>query len=309
MKRRALLASVGMGVSTGLAGCFGGGGNNNNQQTETEGGASTPTATPLGEAAQLSLQQIEAPPQAELQIEYTFRIHVQNSGEQPGVYRAPVSVRRSGDTEYRQVTEAMVYVEPGETQAATISIPPFTGVGSANIRIESPQNQWRVNIVGPELTSGEAFVLPNDSTITVRQIEMAVNNGGTGPNDQELSPPTDQQYVFIYLEVQNNTAAEDWTPNPEWFRVQYRDSEYSEAFISGPGRYERRIISSGSTYRGWIPYLVPASASRADLQVKYTEPTNDLIAYWQSEGAIEDSGDSGDGSADNGSSTTTGSQG
>lgn len=304
MKRRALLASVGVGVSTGLAGCFGGGNNNSNdQQTESGGRASTPTGTPLGEEAQLSLRQIDAPPSAEIQLEYTFRIHVRNSGEQPGVYTAPVTVRRSGESQYRQVTEALVYVEPGETQAAEISIPPFSGIGSANIRIESPQNQWRVDITGPELTYGEYFTLPGQMPISVQRVDLAQNNGGVGPNGSEVTAPSGEQYVFAHIEVQNNADTEDFIPEPDSFSVQYQGTQYTPVFFGGQGRYTQAIVSSGTTYQGWIPFVVPSSASLDDLTVKYSSgtSTDSLLAFWQSEAAISD----GEAGSNTGTETTT----
>jgi hypothetical protein len=296
-----------MGVSTGLAGCFGGGNDNsNNQQTESSGGPSTPTGTPLGADAQLSLRQIDAPPEAEIQQEYTFRIHVENSGGQPGVYTAPVTVRRSGESNYQQVTEALTYVEPGETQAADISIPAFTGTGSANIRIESPQNQWRVNIVGPELAYDESFDIPDGPTISVRRIELTSNNGGVGPNGQEVSSPTGQQYVFAYIEVQNSSAGDDWTPEPESFGLKYQNSDSSVTYFAASGRYRRQVISSGTTYQGWLPYLVPESVSRSDVAIEYTQSASNVVAEWRSPNDADSSGSS---STAGGSTSTSSQQG
>jgi len=309
MERRALLASLGVGLTTGLAGCFGGGGGDDTN-TETIGGQSTPTGTPLPDSAQLSLESIDAPEAAEVQDEYTFTINVSNNGGQPGVYRAPVNVRRGGGVSYQAVNDALVYVDPGETQTAEISIPPFQFTGAANIQVEGAQNQWRIQINGRELPFGGSFRTVEGMVMSITRIELRdsyVYNGPSG--EQEIEATDGDQYAFVYIEVANETGREEFTPRPANFRLLYEEAELTTELVNRQeGQYRESRIQAGVSTSGWMPFLVSAEATVDDLNVKYDSGTGTRtqIAYWRRTNTGDD-GQETDGESGSGTATPTGS--
>jgi hypothetical protein len=291
-----------VGLTTGLAGCFGGGGGGDTN-TETIGGQSTPTGTPLPDAAQLALESIDAPSEAEIQSEYTFTINVSTGGGQPGVYRAPVNVRRGGGVSYQEVNDALVYVAPGETQAADISIPPFQFTGAANIQVEGAQNQWRIQINGRELPFGGTFATAEGMVMSITRIELRDSYVYNGPGgEQEIEATEGNQYAFVYIDVSNETGREEFTPRPADFRVLYGGSELTTELVNREeGQYRESRIQAGATTSGWMPFLVPSEATVEDLNVKFDSGsgTRNQIAYWRR------SNEADDGGQESGSSTAT----
>ena len=288
MKRRALLASAGVGVAS-LSGClFGGGGDDESETTTTESGTQ-PIQDVDKSGANLRLASIDAPESVELNAAYTFELTVTNEGETAGVYRAPVTVQRNGEVQFRQAREALVYVEPGETQTATVSVRGFDELGRANIRVDGASNQWGIQVTRRRLPFGGTFV-SNNMAITIDRVELDSGQGN-------------EQSVYVYVRVRN-TGQQNYAPPPDSFYVRYEGARYDkDLYGSKSPEYYDVNLRQGQTEAGIVTYTLPASATVDDLRVEYAR--GDQEAVWLkpdgSSGADTSDG-SGDGGSADGSS-------
>jgi len=281
MKRRALLTTVGAGV-TGLAGCLGLGGGGGGDSSGSDSTPSTATFTPISGSPDMSLERINASGQTEIGQAYSFEIEVTNRGDRPGIYRAPINIRAQGDLEFETVDTAQVFVEPGETQTATISLPPFDFAGQANIRFESSRNEWTVQVVGPDLTFGQSFDTRTGVRITVQRVALQDSYSYVSAGEEQTAEaPEGSQWAFVYLRIEA-TGGQSYSPPPEAFRIQANGVDYRPAFITRQeGKYLQQTVSQGGPLEGWIGYEVPASLSLQNVSVKW-EPGNDanITATW-----------------------------
>lgn len=277
MKRRVLLASMGAGMA-GTAGCLTG--DSNNAENTPEGDEGTPVAvsTPTGKGAEFELLGISASDRAEISKEYTFEITVENTGEQPGVYRAPAKVKTGDDVGYNDMALAMVYLEGGETKTATVAIPPFESVGNADVRFADPKNTWGVNIVGPDLAMGESF--PVDGLqITYESVELrdsvAYDIGGLA-SEQTYTPNDGGQFAVVVVKVESTEKA-SWMADAANYTMVIDGNERGPHTDAG---YNKRSLSEGQTQRVELPYEVPADVAKSDLMFKYSGTRENKYARW-----------------------------
>lgn len=265
MKRRALLASVGVGMVS-LSGClFGGGGSDDDAPPTTTDSGTQPLQEVDKSGAKLRLTSINTSDSVELNEEYTFEISVKNAGETAGVYRAPVTVQRNGEVKFIKEREALVYVRPGETQKATISVTGFDEIGRANVRLDGASNQWSVDVTRRRLPFGGTF-LSNGMAITVDRVELA-------PRQQD-----DEQWAYVYVRVRNN-GQQDYAPPPDRFFIRYEGSRYKKALYGSKSpEYYDVNLRTGQTEAGIIQYSLPASATVEDLHIEYDR--GDQQAIW-----------------------------
>lgn len=283
MKRRALLTTVGAGV-TGLAGCLGLGGGDGGSSSGSDSTPTTPTFTPVSGGPELSLERINASGQAQIGNEYSFEVAVTNTGDRPGIYRAPIKLRGGGDVEFETIDSARIYVEPGETQTATISIPEFQFIGEANVRFESPRNEWSVDIVGPELPFGQFFSTPVGLRLTVRRVELQEEYAYTSAGEEQTAAaPDGSQWAFLYVEIRNRTGGESFGPEKSQFTLQTPTADYDPAFISREqNKYFQQRIPEEGRQRGWIGYEVSDSLTIEDVSVNWVsrDESRPLEATW-----------------------------
>ena len=277
MKRRALLASAGVGV-TSLTGClFGGGGGGSEQETTAQGTQPLQDVDKTG--SELSLVSISAPEEVQVNQEYAFTFSVKNAGDTAGVYRAPVSVQREGQVEFEQEATALVYVEPGETQTASISISRFKDIGRANVRLDGAANQWGIKITRRRLPFGGTYNSRNIA-VTVDQVELAPQTRG-GDNSQ---------WAYVYVRARS-TNEQNYAPPPKNFYVVYNGARYEKVLYgTKTPEYNNVIIREGQTEAGIIQFSIPKEATVADLTVEY-ERRNQQAVWLRPEGS--DSGSSG----------------
>jgi hypothetical protein len=280
MKRRALLASAGVGMAS-LTGCLFGGGGGDSEATTTASG-SQPLQDVNRSGAKLKLVSIDAPESTQLNEPYEFQLTVKNSGDTAGVYRAPVTVQRKGEVEFREEREALVYVDPGETQSATISLSAFAEVGRANIRLDGADNQWGIEVRRRRLPFGGTFVA-NGMAITVDRVELEARDGGR----------ENRQWANVYVRVEN-TGQQNYAPSPDRFYIRYDGVRYSKALYGGASpEYNDVNLRQGQTEAGIIQYTIPESATAEDLQIEF-ERRNQQAIWLRPDGT---DGGSGSGSA------------
>lgn len=288
MKRRALLASAGVGMAS-LTGCLFGGGGGGSEATTTASG-SQPLQDVDRSGAKLKLVSIDAPGNIELNEPYEFQLTVENSGDTAGVYQAPVTVQRKGEVEFRQEREALVYVEPNETQTATIRISSFDEVGRANIRLDGAENQWGIEVSRRRLPFGGTFDT-NSMAVTVDRVELAERTGGQ----------QDTQWAYLYVRVKN-TGQQNYAPPPDRFFIRYDGVRYSKALYGNKSpEYNDVNLRTGQTEAGIVQFTIPESATVADLQVEFDRRDQQAIWVRPEGGSRSDGGsgsDSGGGSGD-----------
>lgn len=305
MKRRALLTSMGVGMA-GMAGCLGG--NSNNKSTpKNKQGSPIAVSTPKGKKAQFKLTTINASATAEVGSEYQFEVSVKNTGDQPGVYRVPVKTRTGDDVRYREISEAMIYLEPGTEKTAQITVPAFNTVGNSDVRFAEPENTWQVNVVGPKLPFGESFRV-DGLRITYETLEfrdsVTYKLGGIG--DQTYTPRSDGNKFAVVIVKVRGVGRSSWMGDAYRYKAKIDGNKKSPFTDAG---YNKRSLSGGETKRVELPYEVPGDATKADLVFRYSGQRQDRYADWSTrwgtKTSSEDDTSTDSGSSDSSSTTTT----
>lgn len=282
MKRRALLASAGVGMAS-LTGCLfgGGGGGDGDSEATTTASGSQPMQDVDRSGAKLQLVSIDAPGNVQLGEPYEFQLTVENTGDTAGVYQAPVTVQRKGEVEFRQEREALVYVEPNQTQTATISITSFDEVGRANIRLDGADNQWGIEVSRRRLPFGGTFT-SRGMAITVDRVELESREGGR----------QDTQWANVYVRVKN-TGQQNYAPPPDRFFVRYDGVRYTKALYGSKSpEYNDVNLRKGQSEAGIIQFTIPESATVEALQVEY-ERRNQQAIWVRPEGSGGSDGSDG----------------
>ena len=302
MKRRVLLASMGAGMA-GTAGCLTGNSNKSENTPKEDVGTPIEPATPTGKRAEFELTGISATGNAEVGKEYTFEVTVKNTGDQPGVYRAPARVKTGDSVQYKDRAMAMVYVEPGKTKTAAVSLPPFESVGNANVRFATPENTWQVDIVGPDLAMGESFRV-DGFEITYESVEfrdsVTYELGGLS-TEQTYTPAGGGQFAVVIVKVES-VGRSSWMGDADKYTVVLDGNERSPYTDAG---YNKRSLSEGQTQRVELPYEVPGDVSKSDLIFKYSGVRANKYARWSPGFVGRSSGSDADGTGDAEDETTT----
>jgi hypothetical protein len=295
MKRRTLLASAGVGIAS-LTGCLFGGGGGDDSATPTTVAGSQPVRNVSRSSADLRLKSINASDSAPLNSPYNFELVVENTGDTAGVYRAPVSVQRTGTVEFRQEREALVYVEPGETQTAEITIPPFSEIGRVNVRLGGAANQWGVEVTERRLAFGGTF--PNDGlSITVDRVELTESY--QGPRGGNVEASDGQQWAFVWVRVRNTGPRAARSPNTREISFLHDGAEYSSyGYANRSPEYESEALQSGQESGGIIQYQVPASISKDDIAIRFEQ--RGARAVWLSPDGGGNGTDGSSGTGDSG---------
>ncbi len=277
MKRRALLTSMGVGMA-GMAGCLGGNSGNGGSNQNKNQAPSIAASTPKGKKASFSLTSINASGTAEVSKSYQFDISVKNTGGQPGVYQAPAKVRTGDSVKYRTVTNAMVYVEPGSTATAQITLPSFSSVGKADIRFDSPENTWQVDVIGPKLPLGGTF-RADGFDITYERIEFkdSVTYSVSGmSSDRSYSPPPESKLAVVTIKLRSIGGA-DWMADPYNYKAKVNGVTRTPFTDAG---YGKQTLAGGEIKRVTLPYEVPKDAAKSDIKFRYNAQRANKYARW-----------------------------
>jgi len=274
MKRRALLASAGVGIAS-LTGCLFGGGGGDDSDTETTVAGSQPVQNVSRNAADLRLKSINAADSTPLNERYTFEITVENSGDTAGVYRAPVTVQRGDGVEFQQEREALVYVEPGEEQTAAITIAGFSEIGRVNVRLDGASNQWGVEVRERRLPFGGTFRY-DSIELTVDRVELA--DSYTGPRGGTVEAEAGQQWAFAWVRARNVGSERARSPITRNIRVIHEGAEYtSYGYATRRPQYESTTLQSGQETGGIIQYQVPSSVTRDEVTVRFQQRGTEAV--------------------------------
>ena len=277
MKRRTLLASAGVGIAS-LTGCLFGGGGGGDSDTETTVAGSQPVQNVSRSSADLRLESINASNSTPLGEPYSFELTVRNTGDTAGVYRAPVTVQRGDGVEFQQEREALVYVEPGETQSATITIDGFSEIGRVNIRLDGARNQWGIEVRERRLAYGGTFTYEN-LAITVDRIELTESY--TGPRGGNVDAEPDQQWAFVWVRARNVGSERTLSPNTRNIRLLHEGTEYtSYGYANRSPQYDSTTLRNGEQTGGIIQYQVPTVVSRDEVAVQFEQ--RGTRAVWMS---------------------------
>ncbi|MFD1588992.1 hypothetical protein ACFR9U_18590 [Halorientalis brevis] len=303
MKRRALLTSVGVGMA-GMAGCLGGNSNDGGSSANKNQAPSVSVSTPKGKKASFTLAKINASSKAEVSKKYQFEITVKNTGDQPGVYQAPAKVRTGDSVKYKPVTNALVYVEPGKTKTAQITLPPFNSVGKADIRFDSPENSWQVDVIGPKLPFGGTFRADGfDITYESIEIKDSVTYSVSGfSSERTYTPPGGSKLAVVTVKLRSIGGA-DWMADPYNYKARV-DGVTRTPFTDAA--YGKQTLADGEIKRVKLPYEVPEDATKSDVVFRYNAQRADKYARWSAKYAAEaETGDAGTGSTDEGEDSSS----
>ncbi|MFB6180082.1 MAG: hypothetical protein ABEI77_10205 [Halorientalis sp.] len=277
MKRRALLTSMGVGMA-GVAGCLGGNSKSGSKKSNEHAGKAIAVSTPTGKKANLQLTGISATGTAQVSKEYTFEITVKNTGEQPGVYRAPVKVKTGDAIKYNTEKQAMVYVKPGATKTAKITLPAFQSIGRSNIRFASAGNTWGVDIVGPDLPMGAPFKV-DGFRMTYETVEFkdSVSYKLDGISSKQTYSPGQGNKFAVAVVKLTSIDGPSWLADSRSYKLILDDATKNAYTDAG---YSKTSLSEGQTRRFQFPYAVPEDTSKSDLIFKYSGTREDKYARW-----------------------------
>lgn len=279
MKRRALLTSLGAGIA-GTAGCLTGNSNNGGSTPQENVGSPVAVSTPSGQKASFRLTSIsgvggaELPQTAEVGQEYAFTVTVQNTGDQPGVYEADAMVRKGDSVQYEALQTARVYVEGGQSKTATVTIPPFEGIGPVSVRFANPSNTWSVTVEGPRLPMGTPFNVDSfDISVDSVEFRQEVDYGNVVESADE-----GEKFAVASVTLANAVDRLRTMPQASNFRLNYDGRERGPVTTVD---YNQVNVPSGGQRGAELPYRVGADATKDELVFQYTgQRQDDRRAYW-----------------------------
>jgi len=286
MKRRTLLASMGVGMAS-ITGCFGSDSEGDEEELGPESSPGTPVAikTPEGTAPDFSLESINATATTGVGQPYNFEVTVKNTGDQGAVYRAPVTVRFGDDVDYEQLATVLLFVEGGETATATVELPAFESTGVADIRVAGPNNTWSIDI--------ESAKLPIGQSIQLDRMDVAITNIEFGPLEDCTATRNDTKQVVVTVRNENNSRnqREDglWQ---EGYTLHYQSPSGERFQMNNCSNFRREVLSQqDDPIEFKIAFTVPADATLDELFLKASARATDRSAFWSTKYGISGSQD------------------
>lgn len=181
MRRRRYLATIGLGVSTGLAGCSSGG--DGEQAVDEPGdGSTTDESTDVETTdgpAEFADVTLSSPDGVTVDEAFSITVSATNVGGETGAYEGTLTLAAEGATAGGDETAPNVRerveisdVESGETGSVDVEVPSFEFADRYEFVVEEDDATALVEVGPVACRSGDSFTLDNDLRVTVTDVQF-----------------------------------------------------------------------------------------------------------------------------------------
>lgn len=289
LTRRRYLATTGLAATASITGCTSGGSDAESTSTTvagtstetstatatespTETTEATPSPTDTPEAS-FEVVSVNIPEKVEIGQGITITAKIKNTGNADGTWKDTLSARIAGE-QWFKLRDISLEVPAGETKTWTSEKRVIRYVSELTYRFERAGVEFVTEGTPGMIPYGESFKSVDGLETTVQKVELKSYYEYQDYNGETAKERAGdgQQWAFVYLRSENIVDQPVVSPLAMNISIIAGNKQYNDVTVNKEeGAYDGTEINPGIVREGWIPYKIPASLSKSDFRVTWTD--------------------------------------